>query len=259
MTSVEVSNTKLPCSEKDEVAKSHNFEGDAEMFRCLTIDVVFTVVAKTERVELSDTVIAGSIVTTVENVENTELFGLEKEQVVVEVTMSDVTRNHGVTMLNVTDREGDNFREVMVDNTSNVEVVNDKGGNIQSLLTGTFGFRMALQSRATFWRRSIRRRLGNTFKCSVMLITAKLFFLKSIAMTHGCHVVNNPSTVFKDRSLQSKRPMKGISIHVSTLKRTNTNKLNAKRNIFKISLAQVVLKSNYLAIAKSPFYTGDVC
>ena len=69
VTSVEdVSNTKLSCSEKDEVAKSHNFEGDAEMFRCLTIDVVFTVVAKTERVALSDTVIAGSIVTTVNNV-----------------------------------------------------------------------------------------------------------------------------------------------------------------------------------------------
>ncbi len=260
VTSVEdVSNTKLSCSEKDEVAKSHNFEGDAEMFRCLTIDVVFTVVAKTERVALSDTVIAGSIVTTVENVENTELFGLEKEQVVVEVTMSDVTRNHGVTMLNVIDRKGDNFREVTVDNTSNVEVVNDKGGNIQSLLTGTFGFRMALQSRATFRRRSIRRRLGNTFKSSVMLITAKLFFLKSIAMTHGC-VVNNQSTVFKDRSLQSKRPMKGSSIQVSALKRTNTNKLNAKRNIFKNQLSSGCFEVKLSRYHKIAFFIhGDVC
>jgi hypothetical protein len=69
VTSVEdVSNTKLSCSEKEEVVKNHNLKGDAKMFRCLTIDVVFTVVAKTERVELSDTVIAGSIVTTVNNV-----------------------------------------------------------------------------------------------------------------------------------------------------------------------------------------------
>lgn len=83
--------------------------------------------------------IVGSIVTTVENVSNTELPGLEKEQVVIEVTMSDVTCNHDVTMLDVIDRKGDNFREVTV-NTSNVEVVNDKGGNIQSLLTCTFEF-----------------------------------------------------------------------------------------------------------------------
>ena len=64
---------------------------------CLTIDVVFTIAAKTERD------IVGSIVTTVENVENTKLPCLEKEQVVVEVTMSDVACNHDVTMLNVID------------------------------------------------------------------------------------------------------------------------------------------------------------
>ena len=55
--------------------RRHFFEGDAELFSCLTIDVVFTVTAKTEQdiVELSYTVIVGSIVTMVENVENTKL------------------------------------------------------------------------------------------------------------------------------------------------------------------------------------------
>ncbi len=146
VTSIDdVSNTELPCSEKDEVVKNRNFKGDAELFSCLTIDDVFTVAAKIERdiVELSGTVITltsvGSIVTMVENISYTKLPGLEKEQVVIEVTMSDVTCNHDVTMLNVIDRKGDNFCEVTVD-TLNVEVVNDKGGNIQSLLTCTFAF-----------------------------------------------------------------------------------------------------------------------
>jgi hypothetical protein len=81
------------------------------------------------------------------------------------------------------------------------------------------------------------------------LITAKLFSLKSTALSQSCRVVNNPSIVFKDRSLESNKPMKGSSIQVSALKFTNTNKLNANKNIFiLISLAQVVMKSNYLAI-----------
>ena len=138
VTSVEdVSNTKLSCSEKEEVVKNHNLKGDAKMFRCLTIDVVFTTIAaKTERD------IVGSIVTTVENIENvknTKLSCLEKEQVVVKVTMSNVACNHDLAMLNVIDREGNNFREVAL-NTSNAEIVNDKGGNTQSLLMGTFEF-----------------------------------------------------------------------------------------------------------------------
>jgi hypothetical protein len=127
VTSVEdVSNTKLSCSEKEEVVKNHNLKGDAKMFRCLTIDVVFTTIAaKTERD------IVGSIVTTVENIENvknTKLSCLEKEQVVVKVTMSNVACNHDLAMLNV------------ALNTSNAEIVNDKGGNTQSLLMGTFEF-----------------------------------------------------------------------------------------------------------------------
>ena len=76
VTNIEdVSNTKLSCSEKDEVVKNRNLKGDVKLFRCLTIDVVFTVAAKTERG------IVGSIVTTVENVENTKLPCFEKEQV----------------------------------------------------------------------------------------------------------------------------------------------------------------------------------
>jgi hypothetical protein len=244
VTSVEdASNTELSCPEKGGVVENCNFKGDAELFSCLTIDAVPTVAAKTEwnTIELSNTVIVGPIVTTVENVSNIELPGLEK--VVIEVTMSDVTCNH-----NVIDRKGDNLCEVTVI-TSNVEVVNDKGGNIQSLLTRTFESRMALQSRARFRRRSIRCRLGNTSKSSVILITAKLFSLKSTALSQSCRVVNNPSIVFKDRSLESNKPMKGSSIQVSALKFTNTNKLNANKNIFiLISLAQVVMKSNYLAI-----------
>ncbi len=126
VTSVEdVSNTKLPCSKKDEAVKNRDFKVDVELFHCLTIE--------------NRTGYCRLYCNHGRKRPKHRTTGLEKEQVVIEVTMSDLTCYHDVTMLNVIDRKGNNFREVTV-NTSNVEVVNDKGGNVQSLLTGTFEF-----------------------------------------------------------------------------------------------------------------------
>ena len=168
VTSVEdVSNTELPRPEKGGVVENRNFKGDAEMFSCLTIDDVSTEAAKTKR-------------NTTEDVSNTELSSPEKGGV-------DKNRNF----------KGDVelFSCLSIDavptKTAKTERV-EKGGKIQSLPTRTLQSRMVVQSKARFWRRSICCKLGNTSKSSVILITAKLFLVKSTVLTQSCSVVNNP-------------------------------------------------------------------
>ena len=208
------------------------------MFSCLTIDDVSTEAAKTKR-------------NTTEDVSNTELSCPEK---------GGVDKNHNfkgdvelfscLSIDAVPTKTAKTERDTVQDVSNTKLLCPEKGGEIQSLPTRTLQSRMVVQSKARFWRRSICCKLGNTSKSSVILITAKLFPLKSTALNQNCRVVNIPSIVFNDRSLQSNKPMKGSSIHISTLQFTNTiNKLNAKKNIFiLISLARVVIKSNYLAI-----------
>ena len=148
-------------------------------------------------------------------------------------------------MLNAIDRKGDNFREITADNTSNVEVVNHKGGNIHVLLNGPTIKSHVLAKVNTLKVRKYLQKL-----CYVD--NSKIVSLKSIAMTQSCCVVNNPST-----GHCSPKDLRKVLRY--RFPRSNTNKLNAKRNIFYISLAQVVLKSSYLTIIKLPsFIHGDV-
>jgi hypothetical protein len=207
VTSAEgVPNTELLCPEKGVVAEDHSSKRDAGLFGCLFTDDVPTETAKTERDTVKDASYTklpcpekGGVVEIHNFKGDVELFGcLSIDAVPTETTK---TERNTVELSNVTcnhDREGDNSREVTVI-TSNVEVVNNKDINIQSLITRTLESRMVVQSKAMFWQRSICCKLGNTRKSSVTLITTKLFSVKSTVLTQSCRVVNNPLIVFKDR------------------------------------------------------------
>ena len=181
VTSVEdVSNIELPRPEKGGVVENRNFKGDAEMFSCLTIDDVSTEAAKTKR-------------NTTEDVSNTELSCPEK---------GGVDKNHNfkgdvelfscLSIDAVPTKTAKTERDTVQDVSNTKLLCPEKGGEIQSLPTRTLQSRMVVQSKARFWRRSICCKLGNTSKSSVILITAKLFSVKSAVLTQSCSVVNNP-------------------------------------------------------------------